>query len=455
MKKINDMKNRIYLFLIMIAVTLGAISCGDEIIHKPAPVASFTVNKTEVALGEELVIVNNSSNAVSYVWSFGDGTTSKEVAPRKKYLAEGNYTLTLAATGLGGVHLSTQMITVGKPAPVASFTMSATEVGVEEPITFTNTSLNGTSFVWDFGDGATSTETSPSKGYTEPGTYTVTLTATNSTGTHTTSATVTVVVKNAYYIYFISTSAEKIQKYYSFTGEVTDVLDIAGKSGPSLAYDPAVGKMFWSDFEAGGKIWKANLDGTEVELVTEFDGDAYQISLDTQNELIYFAEDANTGTSSYIKSVKYDGSDVKIIATSAIEDLFRAVTIDVGRNTIFYHDAEASIYYKANLDGSNVVELVTEGYGYVMEADRINQTVYYNDYQNDKLLRMNYDGTNIVTISSPETARMYGIAIDNEDNKLYWSSGNTLKVSDLDGGNVVTLKEGLATPRGIFLIKED
>jgi PKD repeat protein len=450
------MKNRIYLFLIMIAVTLGAISCGDEIIHKPAPVASFTVNKTEIALGEELVIVNTSSNAVSYVWSFGDGTTSKEVAPRKKYLAEGNYTLTLAATGLGGVHLSTQMITVGKPAPIASFTMSATEVGIEEPITFTNTSLNGTSYSWNFGDGATSTETSPTKGYTEPGTYTVELTATNSTGSHTTSATVTVVVKGAYYLYFISVSNEKIQRYYSFTGEVTDVLDVAGKSGPSLAYDPAVGKMFWSDFQAGGKIWKANLDGSNVELVAEFEGDAYQIALDQQNKIIYFAEDSNSDTPSYIKSVGYDGSNLTTIVTSAIDKQFRAVSVDVARNLLFYHDAYDEITFKSNLDGSNPVEILEGKYGYVLEADLVNQKLYFNENRPGRaLVRMGYDGSDFTTISSGENDRMYGIAIDNEDNKLYWSSGNSLKVSDLDGGNVVKIKEGLATPRGIFLIKEN
>ncbi|MCB9360567.1 MAG: PKD domain-containing protein [Flavobacteriales bacterium] len=42
-------------------------------------------------------------------------------------------------------------------------------------ITFTNNSTNGSSYIWDFGDGNTSTSTNPSHTYTAPGSYTVSL----------------------------------------------------------------------------------------------------------------------------------------------------------------------------------------------------------------------------------------------------------------------------------------
>lgn len=42
-------------------------------------------------------------------------------------------------------------------------------------INFTNTSINGSTYAWDFGDGSTSTATNPSHTYTSTGTYTVTL----------------------------------------------------------------------------------------------------------------------------------------------------------------------------------------------------------------------------------------------------------------------------------------
>lgn len=59
---------------------------------------------------------------------------------------------------------------------VANFSVDQNE-GCEVPFTvnFSNTSLNGVDFEWDFGDGATSTELNPSHTYTEEGTFTVTL----------------------------------------------------------------------------------------------------------------------------------------------------------------------------------------------------------------------------------------------------------------------------------------
>jgi len=56
---------------------------------------------------------------------------------------------------------------------------SATVSSVDTVATFTNTSVGATTYAWDFGDGNTSTTTSPVHEYAAAGTYTVTLTATN------------------------------------------------------------------------------------------------------------------------------------------------------------------------------------------------------------------------------------------------------------------------------------
>ncbi len=61
--------------------------------------------------------------------------------------------------------------------PTASFTVSSTSVNVGETVTFTNTSINANSYLWDFGDGGSSITESPSHIYDTGGKYTVTLTA--------------------------------------------------------------------------------------------------------------------------------------------------------------------------------------------------------------------------------------------------------------------------------------
>jgi len=66
-------------------------------------------------------------------------------------------------------------------APVASFTY----VMQQDTATFTNTTIGATSYSWDFGDQATSTDKDPVHVYATSGSYTVTLTATNEGGTKT------------------------------------------------------------------------------------------------------------------------------------------------------------------------------------------------------------------------------------------------------------------------------
>ena len=65
--------------------------------------------------------------------------------------------------------------------PVAGFTYEVSEANVKE-VSFTNTSVYATSYSWDFGDGATSTEENPTHIYEETGIHTVVLTATNDSG---------------------------------------------------------------------------------------------------------------------------------------------------------------------------------------------------------------------------------------------------------------------------------
>lgn len=115
----------------------------------------------------------------TYSWNFGDGTTSADSAPTHTYTVAGTYNVTLTITTVNGctdqdnfqIHVGT------KPNP--SFTASPLISCVDEPIIFTNTSTNATIYLWDFGDGGTSTSVNPTYNYQITDTYTVTLTAYN------------------------------------------------------------------------------------------------------------------------------------------------------------------------------------------------------------------------------------------------------------------------------------
>lgn len=129
---------------------------------------------------------NGGFAITNYNWNFGDGVTLGGNNPNVSHLYAntGAYTVTLTATdanGCTGTLTKNTYITVSKPT--AQFTAD-TSLCSNETVTFNNTSTGGTglTYQWNFGDGGTSTATSPTHTYTTPGTYTVRLIATSGSG---------------------------------------------------------------------------------------------------------------------------------------------------------------------------------------------------------------------------------------------------------------------------------
>ncbi|HRQ85821.1 MAG TPA: PKD domain-containing protein, partial [Flavobacteriales bacterium] len=80
---------------------------------------------------------------------------------------------------------------------IAQFSAPSGTLVVNTPVQFTNTSVLADNYLWDFGDGTTSTESDPAHTYTMPGTYNVSLTATGGECSYTTTMEVTVEIGTA------------------------------------------------------------------------------------------------------------------------------------------------------------------------------------------------------------------------------------------------------------------
>jgi PKD repeat protein len=88
---------------------------------KPVPVPGFT---TDASTGQVPFTVRftdtSTGDASSWAWDFGDGGTSTEQNPVHTYVAEGGYTVTLAATGPGGTNSTTVTDAITATAPLTS-----------------------------------------------------------------------------------------------------------------------------------------------------------------------------------------------------------------------------------------------------------------------------------------------------------------------------------------------
>jgi gliding motility-associated-like protein len=94
--------------------------------------------------------------------------------------------------------------TVTVVAPIADFDISSTTLFDSLAITFQNTTLNGETYQWFFGDGNSSTLVHPNNTYTESGTYWITLIATDEKGC-VDSIAKPITVEEAYYVYVPNT----------------------------------------------------------------------------------------------------------------------------------------------------------------------------------------------------------------------------------------------------------
>ena len=122
-------------------------------------------------------------------WEFGDGSTSTEWYTSHQYQSDGTYWVTLTVTTSDGRSASTQQqLDINTPPPSADFYPNPDNPSSYDSIYFENRSQDpacyycGMSAYWDFGDGTTSTDWSPSHQYAAEGDYTVSLTVTTQDG---------------------------------------------------------------------------------------------------------------------------------------------------------------------------------------------------------------------------------------------------------------------------------
>ena len=150
----------------------------------PAPSADFAFSAA--CLGDTNFFTDSSlGTPTSWLWDFGDFTTSTLQNPLHAYIASGTYTVTLTISNATGCSdIAVKIVNIPPGIPVANFTAAPVTVCAGSPVNFTDTSTGSpTTWLWNFGDGGGGNVQNPAYTYLIPGTYDVTLTVTNGCGT--------------------------------------------------------------------------------------------------------------------------------------------------------------------------------------------------------------------------------------------------------------------------------
>lgn len=159
-----------------LAVLLLQLSCKKKDDTSNKPDAAFSASGYEVQVPCTVTFFNTSANASSYLWSFGDGSTSTEFNPVHTFNFIGTYSIKLKVTGPDGVDsvckiLSLDKIPTGNKSAFSYFSDKCNGT----PVGFSFKTLNPASSntVWDFGGGVVNTGRDPIIQFLIAGDYTI------------------------------------------------------------------------------------------------------------------------------------------------------------------------------------------------------------------------------------------------------------------------------------------
>lgn len=172
-------------------------SCGTSVVVRDTvnfidpPVVNFTGDTAQgcyplLVVFADSSLQNPSDSIVSWIWNFGDGSTSTQQNPTYVYQDVGSYNVTLNVITKEGCNIITasgsyQVNVFDRPTSAFNASPQPVYIPLGE-VSFENTSINANTYTWNFGDGIISTDKNPKYEYGNVGNYEAMLIAIDSKG---------------------------------------------------------------------------------------------------------------------------------------------------------------------------------------------------------------------------------------------------------------------------------
>ena len=235
---------------------------------------------------------------------------------------------------------------------------------------------------------------------------------------------------------------------------------IQGMVPEDIEVDRVNRKIYWADGALQGSIWRANLDGSDMEPIAR--ADAIAIALDLVNRKIYWV--GGTTTESIIGVVNLDGSDRRDLVTHTDEPRFqspREIELDVANNKMYWTDNQAQLIQYANLDGSGVTDFRTGFYPGGLALDLVNRKIYWGRYVGPQAkiqwANLEGDGSDAQDLVTPTDVSMgpiwgpWFLEVDPAGGKIYWADRDAGQIgrADLDGQNPEIILTRGTVPQGL------
>ena len=250
----------------------------------------------------------------------------------------------------------------------------------------------------------------------------------------------------------VASSATTLRFYQSFDNIITTADVEVGTASVSLLgpfETSEVSVTLTAPFFPATYYYGACVDAVANEAVTDNNcSTGVSVPVSTTPPVYMYWTDA---TADKIQRANLDGTNIQDLVTGV--PFPRGIAVDVTGGKMYWTDATADKIQRANLDGSHIEDLVT-GLAEPLNGlalDVNGNKMYWTDRRTGKIQRANLDGSHIedlVTGGSP-----YGLALDVSGGKMYWTEWieNKIQRANLDGSHIEDLVTGLGGPSGLAL----
>ncbi|MDE0467623.1 MAG: leucine-rich repeat domain-containing protein [Candidatus Poribacteria bacterium] len=214
-----------------------------------------------------------------------------------------------------------------------------------------------------------------------------------------------------------------------------------------VAVDTAGRKVYWTaQTEANaGTINRANLDGTNVQVLRSLRSVPFGIAYDNANGKLYLANSQNR-----IQRINADGTGFEY---NFIPNVSAPMSIAVVSGNVYWTDAAGNVRY-ANTEGIKMVRNIAVGATTIGGIAVGSNKVYWVEQtgtNGGRVRSANFDGSGVEDAFTTR-AVPYGIAIDTAAGKIYWSDGvGNIQRRNLDGTGYEEIVSNLMAPGAVAI----
>ena len=245
-------------------------------------------------------------------------------------------------------------------------------------------------------------------------------------------------------MYWIDAESDTLHRLVG--AEVEDLVP-GIQNAMSLTVDSTGSRIYWTE-QTGknrGNIKSANLDGSNVQLLTTLQSVPTSIALDTAKSKLYW-----TDSRGRIQRANLSGKQIRTF----IKNLKAPdnITVDAARGKLYWTEASERIR-RANTNGKSI-ENIASNLETINGIAIAGNKIYWTEITGEssgKIGRANLNGSNFSTLARLQHVPL-GIAVDTAGSRLYWTeSGGSIRRSNLNGKKIQNVISGLTSPVALVL----